>query len=1014
MTRRKKDPFADSILDSDSDISSADDNVEGGPSSGLGSHARKRMRRSKEDAIYGIFGDDENAANEAEGGVGRTVRARDVKGRKVDYRAGQAFVPASSSRQPQEDAQDDEEEKNDEKISRGVYEEGEGGEEEERDAEDEFTPASFYSSRQQRGLGSHQAREPREPPPPKSSKAGGRAGIRARAGIGSRTTNDGVNDAEAGPSKRKSGLTSLSMFVSAGASKVSDTKVPPHEVPTLAPASETPAPTNVTETIPAKASSHPTAQPDETIEEALSASGLPTSFSKPPVAPSSAFQRAPHPPSPTSIPATSIKFGSKFDPSAYLASMGWTGGGLGKSGQGIVTPIEVQLRPERAGIAYGGLKEKTQQARDEARRRGQGTPPPASDDEKPTRGKKKEKEKKAWTQPEREKKPRKPKIEHRTYEQILAEIGSAAQPTTGEKIYDASSGELREVTDLASALGRKGVPSAQSVLPELQHNLRLVCDANGQTLAALAREGRQIMDRRRWLVREKEVAERKRKVELVKMERIQQVVVLVKTSEEISARASEEVEERGEAVLDRFTPIVQELGQRFEEEVRELGLDEAVVGAIAPVFRYLWSSSVWNPLKQPHVGATHLKQWLSILRPPLPTTKAKLPVAMTPYESLIWHLWMPSIRSALNNNFKPHHPSSALSLFETWHPLLPTFVFDNIVHQLLLPKLKAGLAAWDARTSTWGLEHVIFPWLPLLGLARLQEVLEEAKRRLRSGLKVVSLEKGPGKGLGQWRKFYSEKEGGRNEWDGLMLSTLVPRLSSYLDRHLKIDPGEQSSEALNAMLGWRSVVGRSTVKRVLIADFFPKWLQVLCEWLKQPQVELGEVAEWYEFWRSFFRSNHLIGDEEDPEDAANIGFCIGLNLINSALDLPLEKRGKLRTPTYALPSRKTSTLSKKPVEKEEEEEEGEKEIATFRSVLIDELAGKDMFLLKTSEVYRVGPTSTAAVWRVSKQPSGGSAGGGGGKGKAVKVYTEDDVVFLHRGEDEWEPVSIGTLVSAVD
>lgn len=1006
MARHRKDPFADDFLDDDSDLSSApEDDLDVGSSSGLGSHARKRMRRSKDDAVYGIFGDDEDAANEAEGGMGSTVRARDAKGRKVDYRAGQTFVPASSSTTQRKDASEDDAEA---ESLQAKEEEAD----EEKEVVDDFQPTSFYSSRQHRGglgSGSQISREPREPTPPKALNAGGRAGIGARAGIGSRSIND--QEGEAGPSKRKSGLTSLSMFVSAGASKVSDTKVPPHEVaPSISTAKTT-------------ATAAPSTAPPQGIamEEELSAAGLPTAFAapKPTLAPSSAFQRGSKPTPPPSIPPTSIKFGSKFDPSAYLASMGWTGGGLGKSGQGIVAPIEVQLRPERAGIAYGGLKEKTQQARDEARRRGQGSPSPPPSGKK-QKGKKEKRP--VWTQPEREKKPRKPKIEHRTYEQILSEIGAAPAPAGGEKIYDASSGQLREVTDLASALGRKkGVPTAsQSVLPELQHNLRLICDANGQTLAALAREGRQIMDRRRWLKGESEMEERKQVAEVSKTQRIREVLILVRKLEEVSGRASVEVEDRGKEVLDGFTSLVQELGANFADEILELGLDEAVIGAVAPIFRVLWSSGSWTPLRQPHAGVSYLKQWLAVIRPsPTSTKKTATAVVMTSYESLLWTLWMPSIRSSLNNAFKPHHPSSALVLLETWHPLLPTFIFDNIIQQLLLPKLRAGIAMWDARTSTWGLEHVVFPWLPLLGISRMQEVLDEAKRRLRSGLKVLSLDKGPSKGLGQWRKFYTEKEGGRGEWEGLMLSTLVPRLSSYLERQFRVDPVNQNLEPLNVALGWKGVIGRSTVKRVVVADLFPKWLQVLCDWLKQPQVQLGEVAEWYEFWRSFFLHHHLVEEGEREDGAANIGFCLGLNLINSALDHPLDQRGKLRPPAFTLPSRHRSSAPKKATTPELQDD-SEKEVATFRSVLIDELATHDMFLLKTSEVHRISPTATTAVWRVSKSPSGAAGGGGKGKEKSVKVFIDDDVVFLHHlntegeGEGEWEPISISTLVAALE
>lgn len=914
MARRKNHPFHDDDDDDDDtsddgaefDIDAQDDDLLAGSGIGFGAGKpmRKRMRRTKEGAIYGIFGDDDQA-NEQEGGAGRTVRARDTKGRKIDYRRGQAFVPASSSRktatQERQSPKLTSEDETDEDMDTSAHQPTLDEEDEEKyRAEDDFQPASFYSTRQ--GLGSNRQREheSREPPPPRSS---GRAGIGARAGIGTSSS----NNAEAGPSTRRSGLTSLSMFVSAGASKQSDTTLPPHNV------TEDASPANPP-TQPSQSEAAPVDQilrniKQEAIDETqqLSAAGLPTSFStKPPaVAPSSAFQRAAKPKPEPALPKTSIKFGGKFDPSAYLASMGWTGGGLGKAGQGIVNPIEVQLRPERAGIAYGGLKEKTKQAKEESRRRGE---PVSSDEEDRAQRRKQDrmrerkaaKEARAWTKPPAEKKPRNPKIEHRTYEQIIAEIGAlpTTQSTLG-KIYDASTGEMREVSDLATALGRKGVPSGgESQLPELQHNLKLICEETAQTLTALAREGVQIQDRRRWLMRESELAKRKQEVELQKIKRIRGVLELVKQLKSLSALAVDRVEEKGEAALEEFTPVIQQLCREYEDEIVELSLDEAVVGAIVPILTTFWAN--WAPLKQPTFTLSHLKAWRPILRTQadLSSSPSEFTSVMTAYETLIWFHWMPVIRRTLNE-WKPHHPTSAVSLLEFWAATLPRFIWDNLIDQILKPKLYSGIAAWDARASKWGLDHVLFPWLPLIGVDRLEDIIAEAKRKLRSGLKICDLAKGPAPGLSQWKTLFPTTSDSVNEWDTMLLSTIVPRLSTHLKTQLVIDPTSQSLEALDLVMRWKGVVRRSVLVRVMAVDFFPKWLEVLWNWLRQEKADFGEVAGWYEFWRTWWEQERLV-DEEDADSAGNVGFGLGLNLINVALDLdPQQRVQSLKMPIYS-------------------------------------------------------------------------------------------------------------------
>jgi hypothetical protein len=196
-----------------------------------------------------------------------------------------------------------------------------------------------------------------------------------------------------------------------------------------------------------------------------------------------------------------------------LSKMGWQPGtGLGVTGEGIVTPVESKVRPQKKGLGHGGFKEKTEQSKAEARRRGE----IVSDDEeneKRRKGGKKDRDKTsdAW------KKPRKvrTRIEHKTYEQIVAEAG---QDTTGQ-IIDATGAivsrsamfyshtdiysQHREVSSLADISLSSWTPSTDPTrIPEVRHNLQLIVESCKINLDGLAREARALAERKRWLSQE--------------------------------------------------------------------------------------------------------------------------------------------------------------------------------------------------------------------------------------------------------------------------------------------------------------------------------------------------------------------------------------------------------------------------------------------------------------------------------------------------------------------------------
>jgi tuftelin-interacting protein 11 len=104
-----------------------------------------------------------------------------------------------------------------------------------------------------------------------------------------------------------------------------------------------------------------------------------------------------------------------------LEKMGWSAGaGLGTKGQGIATPIQANVRPKGMGLAFEGFRERAAQVAEEERRKGKkkgrtGFGDDATAERVPKRDE-------VWKKRD---KPRKSKVVHRTFEDIVAEVGDA-------------------------------------------------------------------------------------------------------------------------------------------------------------------------------------------------------------------------------------------------------------------------------------------------------------------------------------------------------------------------------------------------------------------------------------------------------------------------------------------------------------------------------------------------------------------------------------------------------------
>lgn len=68
------------------------------------------------------------------------------------------------------------------------------------------------------------------------------------------------------------------------------------------------------------------------------------------------------------------------------------------------------------------------------------------------------------------------------------------------------------------------------------------------------------------------------------------------------------------------------------------------------------------------------------------------------------------------SEWNPRDCDPLISLMETWQPLLPLWMLENIFDQLIMPKIVAEVNSWNPLTDTIPIHVWIHPWIPLLGL----------------------------------------------------------------------------------------------------------------------------------------------------------------------------------------------------------------------------------------------------------------------------------------------------------
>ena len=577
-----------------------------------------------------------------------------------------------------------------------------------------------------------------------------------------------------------------------------------------------------------------------------------------------------------------------------MAKMGYVEGqGLGATGRGRLAPIESQLRPQGAGL--GAVKEKTKQAKEEEKReaalRGE-VVEESSEEEKKRRRKLKEKRTSDGTNGVGT--PRKPKPKYKTAAEMEAAAEGLEVPNVLLSLIDATGQDTKLLTSTA------GLMKSQTMVPSETESSKIARRAR-RDLEAFTSEWTALTERKGYFEAQESQLISEIEEDKENFRDMKGMIDAAENLQRVNLDADDlEDSYQWEAITGKLESLQKSsTGQSLE-------IQEIAVAALHPLFKYTMQK--WEPLqssREPNGGLPYLKRLQHLLVPqrevntelalqdgisyPIPHTKST-----THYETMIYSLWLPSMRSAIINDWDIYQNSDALfHLLTAWKPVLPSFIWANVIDQLVAKRLSDAVAAWKPRNTqknhrnSSGPPHVwLFPWLQYLNEQHTDPksstgLLSEVKRKFKSVLSTWNLSSSVPVGLEEWRTVL------QSELSSMLVRHLLPRLALHLSTNLIIDPRDQDLTPLEDVLRWAPFFPLDTMAHLLVAEFFPKWHQTLYVWLTYEGVNYTDVKDWYSWWKEQVLGKALSADFNGLSSIAS-EWNKGLETMSQALDL-LEK-----------------------------------------------------------------------------------------------------------------------------
>jgi tuftelin-interacting protein 11 len=659
-------------------------------------------------------------------------------------------------------------------------------------------------------------------------------------------------------------------------------------------------------------------------------------------------------------------FGAKL-----MAKMGYKGeGGLGREGDGISEPIQVVLRGSKGGV--GIVAEKSEQQRREERRKAEANGEEDVDSSEEERKKKKERKAKA----KGEARTAAPRPKKTVFEM---EAAGMHVPLALQSIIDATTGASTPASGV-SLRGADIVPFESSLQARVRRDLSSFSEAFDE----LQIESEAIPAQEWALEKELEALERqmdeaedmRSRLESLRTTTFKDACEGLKSLR--AAHPSKPLHRESIAIIyPHFSDVIASWSP-LENALEDVAASfSELADVVQPRSRRITTRAYTHP-SEALVARTTIDEEDAIKRG---TTSS--------YETMMLKLWLPSVSSAVTQ-WDVKDPRPMVHLLETWTPVLPPFVAKRVLEQITR-KLLTSVHDWNPRKLKKSPHTWIVEWLPYLKPSDLDPkgsgLVADVKRKLRHALQSIDLSRGPLAGMESWRKVF-----GKVEFDHLLTNHLVPRFAAYLRDNFEVNPAEQDLVPLEAVFAWKGLISNQVIGELLRAQFFPKFLNIIHQWLSSEEVVFTEVEKWIEWWR-----DEILKADINALPAVASCWDEAYTLINQALDLGAARLTDLPAPRVedAPASPETPQFSKS-INREPPRPAPQVEEMTFRDVVEEFCAEESLVMIPMREAH---DTTGLPLFRISASATG--------KGGAV-VYFKGDILWVQNKKDKsaWEPMGL--------